>query len=156
MMSSETEILNKFKDSIEYLDNGSILIDPSNWEEISLYLKEELSFDYLMCITSYDLNPQSKFGLAYNFHSTKNKNYVEIRIEFNHDVKIYSVANLWRTADWHEREAYDLMGIIFEGHPDLKRILLSEDWEGHPLRKDYETPEYYNGIPVPKDKTYWE
>ena len=149
-------MLDKFKDNVTLLDNSSYLINEDIWNDISKHLKEELDFDYLMCITSYDLNFEEKLGLAYNFYSTKNKNYIEIRIEFSKDIKIYSVANLWRAADWHEREAYDLMGINFDGHPDLKRILLSEDWEGHPLRKNYETPEYYNGIPVPKDKTYWE
>ena len=72
------------------------------------------------------------------------------------EIEIPSVANLWRTANWHEREAYDLLGIKFTDHPELKRILLPEDWEGHPLKKDYETPDFYNGMPVPKDKSYWE
>ena len=151
-----SELLNKFKDSITELDNGSFLIDAAIWEKVSKYIKDDLNFDYLMCVTSYDLYPENKLGLAYNFYSNSKKIYLEIRIEFSEEEEIFSVANIWRTADWHEREAYDLMGIKFVGHPDMKRILLDEDWEGHPLRKTYETPEYYNGMPVPKDKTYWE
>ena len=60
--------------------------------------------------------------------------------------EVPSVAGLWRTADWQEREVYDLLGVRFTGHPDLRRILLSEDWDGHPLRKDYELPLEYHGI----------
>jgi len=56
------------------------------------------------------------------------------------------VADVWPAADWHEREAYDLMGIVYEGHPALKRILLPDDWAGYPLRKDYKAPEEYNGV----------
>lgn len=60
--------------------------------------------------------------------------------------EVPSVTGVWRTADWHEREAYDLVGVFFTGHPDLRRILLAEDWVGHPLRKDYEYPLEYHGI----------
>ena len=109
-----------------------------------------------MCISSYDKGNGKDYGVAYNFFSTRNKHYLELRIEIEDGISIPSVVSLWKTADWHEREAYDMMGIIFEGHPNLKRILLSDDWEGYPLRKNYEEPDYYHGMPVPKDKSYWE
>ena len=106
--------------------------------------------------TGYDLDDGNNLGIAFNFSSTELKNYLEVRIEFDYLTHIASVTPLWRAADWHEREAYDLFGILFDNHPDMKRILLPQDWEGHPLRKDYVTPEYYKGMPVPKDKSYWE
>lgn len=136
----------------------ALLISPSNWEEISKLLKKEseLDFDYLMCITSYDKGDLKTYGVAYNLFSTNKKHYLEIRVETEDGIFIPSVTGLWQTANWHEREAYDMMGIQFEGHPELKRILLSDDWEGHPLRKNFKEPDYYHGMPVPKDKTYWE
>ena len=144
-----------YKDKIKILNNGSVLINSDNWEEISQLIKKN-DFDYLMSVTSYDLQIDDMLGLAYNFYSTISRTYLEVRIEFNKETEIQSVANIWQTANWHEREAFDLMGILFKNHPDLKRILLPEDWEGHPLRKDYKEPEFYNGMPVPKDKSYWE
>tara|TARA_B000000565_G_C23574350_1_gene296660 strand:- start:21 stop:482 length:462 start_codon:yes stop_codon:yes gene_type:complete len=148
-------LVDKYKDKVTVLENGSVIADVELWDEMSKLIKKN-KFDYLMSITSYDLETDNNLGLAYNFHSTKTKKYLEVRLEFNSDVEIPSVASLWGTADWHEREAYDLMGVKFVNHPDLKRILLPHDWEGHPLRKDYEQPDFYNGMPVPKDKTYWE
>tara|TARA_Y100000590_G_scaffold463391_1_gene630036 strand:- start:1493 stop:1981 length:489 start_codon:yes stop_codon:yes gene_type:complete len=155
------EILSKeFNDSIELSEDKKYIFikNSDKWAEIAVFLYENknLKFDYLMCLSGYDLGDSTEFGVAYNFYSTSLKQYIEIRIEINIESKIPSVAKIWRTADWHERETYDLFGIKFTNHPDLKRILLPEDWEGHPLRKDYKTPEYYNGMPVPKDKSYWE
>ncbi len=138
-------------------DNQCIMVNHSIWFDVAKELKEnkDLDFDYLMCITSYDLG-SDKLGLAYNLYSNKTKHSLEIKIEFGHLVEVPSVASLWRTADWHEREAYDMMGTLFSNHPDMRRILLSSDWVGYPLRKDYEQPDYYRGVPVPKDKTSWE
>ena len=135
-----------------------ILVSPENWSEISSILKNEskLKFDYLMCISAYDKGDNTVYGAAYNFYSTVNNHYLEVRVEAEDGTSIPSVVELWKTANWHEREAYDMMGLKFEGHPDLKRILLSDDWEGYPLRKNYKEPDYYHGVPVPKDKSYWD
>ena len=136
----------------------ALIVLPDNWIEISTLLKNEseLDFDYLMCISSYDKGDNKTYGAAYNFYSLIKQHYLEVRVETEDGTEIPSVTSLWQTADWHEREAFDMMGIIFKGHPSLKRILLSEDWEGYPLRKDYKEPDYYHGMPVPKDKTYWD
>ena len=136
----------------------SLIVSPDNWIEVSTLLKNEsdLDFDYLMCISSYDKGDGKIYGVAYNLFSTTKNHYLEVRVETEDGKSIPSVVSLWKTANWHEREAYDMMGIQFEGHPNLKRILLSDDWEGHPLRKNFKEPNYYHGMPVPKDKSYWE
>lgn len=137
-------------------DQEWIRIDNADWPEASRFLKdsENLKFDFLSCITSVD-GGEDGFYAAYNLTSLKFKHDIEVRV-FAEDMNINSVQNLWRTADWHEREAYDLMGIQFQGHSDLRRILLPSDWEGHPLQKKYKEPDYYHGMPVPKDKSEWE
>ena len=134
-------------------------VKPEAWLEVAVFLKENenLGFDSLMCITGFDLGAGQPLGIAYNFHSMKHLHKIEIRIMVDRDGgSLPSVANIWRTADWHEREAYDMYGMTFEGHPDHRRMLLPEDWVGHPLRKDYEMPDEYRGIPMPKDKRGWE
>ena len=117
---------------------------------------KSLDFDFLMCITALDDGDSKNYTIAYNFHSNKNNHSVEIRVYVADGEDVPSLSGLWKTADWHEREAYDMMGINFSSHPNLKRILLPEDWEGYPLRKDYKVADYYHGVPIPKDKSYWE
>lgn len=153
-------LTDKFSESVEFLEDTDFIkvVDSKKWKDIALFIKDnnDLKFDYLMCISSYDCGDKKTYGVAYNFKSTTKNHYLEIRIEITDEESIPSVADLWGAADWHEREAYDMIGIKFDNHPNFKRILLSDDWDGHPLRKDYETPEYYRGMPVPKDKTHWE
>ena len=150
----------KFSKSVELSEDKECVFikNSEEWVEIAsfLYQNNDLKFDYLMCLSGYDLGESTEFGVAYNLYSTSLKHYIEIRIEFSDGTEIKSVESLWKAADWHEREAFDMMGVKIIDHPDMKRILLPEDWEGYPLRKDYKTPEYYNGMPVPKDKSYWE
>ncbi|MCZ7626643.1 MAG: NADH-quinone oxidoreductase subunit C [Candidatus Methylomirabilota bacterium] len=98
-----------------------------------------MGFDYLNCLSAVDRIASGEFEVVYNISTLSMPTKVLVRVRIpREDPMIRSVAALWRTADWHEREAFDMMGIRFEGHPDLRRILLSEDWVGYPLRKDYQ------------------
>jgi NADH-quinone oxidoreductase subunit C len=100
---------------------------------------KEMGFEYLNCISSVDWIAAGELEAVYNLSSLAGttKALVRVRVPREEPV-IQSVVPLWSTANWHEREAYDLMGIWFDSHPDLRRILTSEDWVGHPLRKDYQ------------------
>ena len=158
MISKELiESIKSLDESIAFDQDSQLftLEKVDNWLGIAKKLKEEQGFDYLMCITSLDFE-DNQLGLAYNIHSVSNKLSIEFKFLFNDQVEIPSVESIWKTANWHEREAFDMMGIKFLGHPNMKRILLPDDWEGHPLKKDYKVQDYYHGMYVPKDKTGWE
>ncbi|MEX0774441.1 MAG: NADH-quinone oxidoreductase subunit C [Phycisphaeraceae bacterium] len=121
-----------------------------HWREIAefLYRDEALAMDWLGCLSAVDYVADNQFCCVYDLRSTRHEHWFCVKVYVDRTAPtIPSVADLWPTADWHEREAYDMMGIIFEGHPDLRRILLPEDWEGYPLRKDYLFPREYHGIP---------
>lgn len=148
-------------------------IDP--WIEVSVdhlvevceYLRDakDLKFDYLSCISGVDylhVDPkkaakaawQPHTEVVYHLWSTVTKHSLVLKVilprwkddQVGSLPEVPSVAHVWRTADWHEREVYDLSGVRFVGHPALRRILCPEDWVGHPLRKDYEMPLEYHGI----------
>jgi len=100
----------------------------------------ELGYDYLACITGVDYRAErGEFEVIYNLYSYSKLRHLILKTRCPGDEpRVPSLAGIWRSADWLERETYDLMGIVFEGHPNLKRILLPEPWQGHPLRKDYD------------------
>jgi NADH-quinone oxidoreductase subunit C len=124
-------------------------VEPASLLEVMSVLKEEegLAFDALMCLSGVDHGAEGELGVTWHLYSTARRHRFTVKVRLPRERPVVaSVASLWRTADWHEREAYDLLGITFEGHPDLTRILLPEDWEGHPLRKDYVLNKTYHGI----------
>ncbi|MBI4446219.1 MAG: NADH-quinone oxidoreductase subunit C [Acidobacteria bacterium] len=99
----------------------------------------EFQFDYLVDITALDyLTRQKRFCLVYHLYSYQNRDLIRVKADLGLDEPAPSVTSIWKTADWLEREAFDMFGIHFSGHPNLKRILLPDDWHGYPLRKDYD------------------
>lgn len=122
---------------------------------LELHTYPDCYFDFLSCITGIDNGPEIKtMEVVYNLYSIPFDLKLMIKVslprnEEGEDLpEVPTVSSIWRTADWHEREIFDLVGIRFSGHPDLRRILLPTDWEGHPLRKDYKNLEKYHGIIV--------
>jgi len=136
-----------------------------------------LAFDMMMCLSGidwdgYDENGKGKsvailgytelgapetsdrvgegdFGVVYNLYSHSLQHKFTLRVRVSRDVAaVPTVSHVWQTANWHEREAWDLLGITFTGHPDLRRMLLDDTWVGHPLRKDYQMPEQWDSVPL--------
>ena len=115
-----------------------------------LFRDPSVYFDMLSCVTGIDNGPQaSTMEVAYNLYSIPFNHQLMIKVMLpRENPVIESVSHIWKTADWHEREIFDMYGIQFKNHPDLRRILMPADWEGHPLRKDYKHQEYYRDIKV--------
>ena len=154
-------IANQFPKTVdeELSSETHIQLHSGKWLDIAQYLRDDPTclFDSLQCITGVDLGENGGLEVRYNLHSMTHRHVIEIRIACTgKNPKIPSVEAVWRIGNWFERETYDMFGIEFQGHRDLRRILLPDDWEGWPLRKDYEVQETYHGIVVPKVKEGWE
>ena len=115
-----------------------------------LHSSQHTFFDYLSNLTGVDYGPErGQMAVVYHLFSIPFDFQLCLKVLLDRNQPtIPSVSDIWKTADWHEREAFDLFGIRFENHPDLRRILLPADWEGHPLRKDYAEQDKYHGVTV--------
>lgn len=145
-------LASQFDDVTVELDSvdGSALVPAEKIVEVARFCRDDdhLEMGSLHQISGVDYLADEKIQVVYHLESITRNQYMVLKVDVPRDEPIVpSVCELWPSADWLERETYDLIGVLFDGHPNLRRILCSEDWEGHPLRKDYVTPAYYHGIP---------
>jgi NADH-quinone oxidoreductase subunit C len=137
------KVRSKFAAAIrsESADRGEavILVEPDQWMSLAKWLANEGGFGFLSDLCAVDWpGREERFEIVYNLTDIDNPARLRIKLPVSgEDPKVPSVTSIWPTANWHEREAYDMFGIVFDGHPDLRRILMPDEWEGHPLRKDY-------------------
>ncbi|MEP0844947.1 MAG: NADH-quinone oxidoreductase subunit C [Phycisphaerae bacterium] len=146
-------------DAIMSGGHPSVVIAAERWHEVALFLRDDprLRINFLRCISGIDWLERGEIEAVYDLQSLRpagpgelwsGDNDVAVRVRVPREGgHIPSVADVWPAADWHERELYDMFGVVFDNHPDLRRILCPDDWVGHPLRKDYEHPLEYHGIP---------
>lgn len=133
----------KFSESVlevkEFQGDVAVTVKKEDVVEICTFVKNELGYKYLIDLCGVDYLGQSpRFMVVYNVCNLKTKDRFFIKVPVGEeDCVVDTVSGVWSTANWMERECWDLMGIAFNGHPDLRRILMAADWEGHPLRKDY-------------------
>lgn len=126
-----------------------VVVGPQQWRPIAQYLRDDpdLAFDALRCLSGVDYPPDHLVGV-YDLISFQHRHTFAIKVRVDRESpNTPSISDVWPAAEWHEREAYDLFGIIYDDHPDFRRILLPDDWAGYPLRKDYNFPREYHGIP---------
>lgn len=120
----------------------NVIITPDNLLDVAYKLRneEDMKFDFMFSLTCVDF--PEHFMMVYHLRSTQTWNEVVLKVKMEDKEKpqVETLCHIWRTAEYHEREVYDLFGIVFKNHPDLRRILLDEEWEGYPLRKDYVDP----------------
>jgi NADH-quinone oxidoreductase subunit C len=119
----------------------TINVELINWKTIAQQLRSEenLNFDYLFCLTCVDW--KTHVTMVYHLTSTTHRHTLVVKSKLDrNNPEIETVSDIWRTAEFHEREVYDLFGVKFLHHPDLRRLFLTEEWNGYPLRKDFEDP----------------
>jgi len=138
------KVREKFGDALRevvyFRGEETLVVDPARIVEICRFLKEdpETDFDMLLDITGiHFLEREYSYEVAYLLLSLKSRRRLRLRARLGEEGEIDTVVSVWGTANWHEREAFDLVGIRFRGHPDLRRIIMPEDYAGHPLRKDF-------------------
>ena len=153
----QQRLKDRFGDAISALESGmdpAIRVPPASIVAVCTFLKGEpdLAFDCLSNQSGIDYPARSEIEVVYHLFSYRLRHACVLKVGVSRDnPELASVSGVWRTAIWQEREIFDLLGVVFTDHPDLRRILLPEDWVGHPLRKDFVEPTEYHGISTKRE-----
>jgi NADH-quinone oxidoreductase subunit C len=134
--------------------NAWATVEPARVSEVATFAKtdEALRFDCLSNLSGVDYPKLGHIQVVYHLMSYALRHVFVLKVNANRDDPVVeTVSNVWSHADWQEREVFDLLGVTFMDHPDLRRILMPEDWPGHPLRKDFVEPQEYHGIPTSRE-----
>jgi NADH-quinone oxidoreductase subunit C len=150
------KIKSRFPDSIESTNEfrGDLTIQVRTADILSVarYVRDELSFDLLIDAIGVDMyRPEGRFEIVYIVYSTKNQQYLRLKVLVDEDdATTPSLSSVWSGAGWNEREVYDMIGVKFSGHPDLRRMYMPEEFEYYPLRKDFPTMGIPDSLPLPR------
>ena len=138
-ISLEKSLGEKLQRKAEFRGETAYTISAVDLRDIAKFCRDELSFDYLLDITSIDnFGEEPRFEIVYHLYSMRHAAYLRLKLKLSEELgAIETVSDIWPTANWHEREIYDMMGIKFNGHPDLRRILMWDGYPYFPLRKDF-------------------
>ena len=138
----------------EFRGDLTIVVKRDDIVRVCTVLKDDadLAFDMVVDLCGVDLyTPGERFEVVYNLYSTRNKSYVRLKVRADEShPEVPTVTGVWSGANWHERETFDMFGIVFTGHPDLRRMYMPEEFEYHPLRKDFPLMGIPDSIPLPR------
>lgn len=140
LLSSLSQLFGpKIKERIEFRGETTFVIDPGDLREVAMFCKAELSFDYLLDISSVDnFGFEPRFEVVYELYSMTLAVHLRLKVRVSEDDPVVdTISDIWPTANWHEREIWDMMGLRFNNHPDLRRILMWEGYPYFPLRKEF-------------------
>jgi NADH-quinone oxidoreductase subunit C len=138
----------------EHAGDPAIRVHPASIVEIGAFLRTDpaFAFDCLTNQSGVDYPERGEIEIVYHLYSYSLRHTCVLKVGVSRDnPALPTIDPVWKTANWQEREIFDLLGVVFDGHPDLRRILLPEDWVGHPLRKDFVEPTEYHGISTKRE-----
>jgi NADH-quinone oxidoreductase subunit C len=139
---------------VEYAGEQTVFVERDRIAEVVRFLKEEQGFNYLSDLGANDrFTEEDRFEVFYNLVSIQRRRRIRVKLRTDEDTPVPTITDVYRAANWHEREAWDMLGIRFDGHPDLRRMLMPEDFEHHPQRKEFPTLGIPGSLPLPPQHT---